>query len=114
MTNLNFDDLTEAIRSSRKNNPATHAVGYVMRPDIFEALKKAIPQEAFVSESSYSAIEPNNQFLTKINGIQVFSDPDQQEECLEFHNAEVLGLYLKRKQDPAAWANFLVQILPKQ
>lgn len=93
--------LNELIKSLEpfKVQAKSQVVGYVVKADIYSQLN--------LNKGAERVLPP----LGRVSGVPVYPDPDQQEDCIEFFDAEALRLYLNRKGNPEDWARYLVKTI---
>lgn len=93
--------LNELIKSLEpfKAQAKSQVIGYVVKADIYSRLN--------LNEGGKRVLPS----IGRITGVPVYPDPDQQEECIKFTDAEALKLYLNRKGNPEDWARYLVKTI---
>lgn len=93
--------LNELIKSLEpfKVQAKSQVVGYVVKADIYSQLN--------LNKGAERVLPP----LGRLAGIPVYPDLDQQEDCIEFTDAEALKLYLSRRENPEDWARYLVKTI---
>jgi hypothetical protein len=100
MTEIN-QKLKELIQSLEpfKAQMDSQVVGYVVRANIYSRLNLNKDAERVLPS------------LGRMLGVPIYADLDQQEQCIEFKDAEGLKLYLNRKGNPRAWGEYLARII---